>query len=123
MIENAIENEKEECPRCEMNVKMIGMTLAHISCGTIKNENQRGECNEWAAGIDPTTMTADQMMEETYERAGIDGLSVFPEMYNSMIRSLVIRKVGDKLERGEKITEEENNLYNRYTKKEIAMGL
>ena len=117
------EEKKEECPRCEMNVKMIGMTLAHISCSTIKDENERGECNEWAAGINPTEMTMEEMAEGAYDRAGIAGLSALPEMYNEMIRGLVIKKVGDKLERGEQITEEENNLYHKYTKKEIAKGL
>jgi hypothetical protein len=118
-----IDEDKEKCPRCEMDNLMIGMTVAHIACGGIEDESKRGECNEWAAGIDPAKMSAREMMKETYRRAGIDGLSRFPEMHNKMIRELVIEEVGDKLTRGETISKEENDLYIRYTKKEMEQGI
>jgi hypothetical protein len=114
---------EEKCPRCEMDASMLSMAAAHIACGTLKDDDERGKCNEWAAGIDPAKMTAEQMMEELYDRAGIDGLSRMPELYNQQIRSLVIKKVGTKLEHGERVTKEEQELYNKYTKKEMAKGI
>lgn len=113
----------ETCPRCEMDQKMIGLSMAHVSCGVIKDETKRGECNEWAAGIDPSKMSAMEIMEEVYDRAGIDGISRFPEMHKKMVMKLIIKKVGAKLDRKEPVTEEEMELYKRYTKEEVKQGL
>lgn len=115
--------EEEPCPRCEMNNQIIGMAVANISCNGIKDDENRGKCMEWAAGLDPSKMTAEEMMEGAYERAGIDGLSVFPEMHNKLIRKVLIKKVGEKLEKGLPITDEEQQLYKQYIKKEAAEGI
>lgn len=115
--------EEEPCPRCEMNNQIIGMAVANVSCNGIKDDENRGKCMEWAAGLDPSKMTAEEMMEGAYERAGIDGLSVFPEMHNKLIRKVLIKKVGEKLEKGLPITDEEQQLYKQYIKKEAAEGI
>lgn len=115
--------EEEPCPRCEMNNQIIGMAVANVSCNGIKDDENRGKCMEWAAGLDPSKMTAEEMMEGAYERAGIDGLSVFPEMHNKLIRKVLIKKVGEKLEKGLPITAEEQQLYKQYIKKEAAEGI
>lgn len=118
-----VAQEEEPCPRCEMNNQIIGMAVANISCNGIKDDENRGKCMEWAAGLDPSKMTAEEMMEGAYERAGIDGLSVFPEMHNKLIRKVLIKKVGEKLEKGLPITDEEQQLYKQYIKKEAAEGI
>ena len=115
--------EEDPCPRCEMNNQIIGMAVANVSCNGIKDDENRGKCMEWAAGLDPSKMTAEEMMEGAYERAGIDGLSVFPEMHNKLIRKVLIKKVGEKLEKGLPITDEEQQLYKQYIKKEAAEGI
>ena len=118
-----VAQEEEPCPRCEMNNQIIGMAVANVSCNGIKDDENRGKCMEWAAGLDPSKMTAEEMMEGAYERAGIDGLSVFPEMHNKLIRKVLIKKVGEKLEKGLPITDEEQQLYKQYIKKEAAEGI
>ena len=122
-IKTETETGTEPCPRCEMNNKVIGMAVAHVACEGIADDESRGKCMEWATGLDPSTMTAEEMMEGAYDRAGIDGLSVFPEMHNKLIRKVLIKKVGEKLERGLPITEEEQQLYKQYIKKEAAEGI
>ena len=118
-----VAQEEEPCPRCEMNNQIIGMAVANVSCNGIKDDENRGKCMEWAAGLDPSKMTAEEMMEGAYERAGIDGLSVFPEMHNKLIRKVLIKKVGEKLAKGLPITAEEQQLYKQYIKKEAAEGI
>jgi hypothetical protein len=118
-----IKKEDEKCPRCEMDNIMIGMAVAHVACGGIKNDDDRGECNEWAASLDPNKMSAMDIMGTLYDKYGIDGLSRFPELHTKMIRRLVISKVGEKLEKGIPITTEEQELFNRYTKEETKDGI
>ncbi len=117
------EEKEEECPRCEMNRIMIGMSIAHVACGTIKEDGERGKCNEWAAGIDPKKMSAEEIMEEVYSRAGLNGIALFPELYNNMLKSFIIKKVGEKMEKHEPVDEEEMKLYKRYIKEEVEKGL
>ena len=50
-------------------------------------------------------------------------MSVFPEMHNKLIRKVLIKKVGEKLEKGIPITDEEQQLYKQYIKKEVSEGL
>jgi hypothetical protein len=114
---------EKKCPRCEMDNMFAGIAIANVACGTIKDEEKQGACMEWANGIDPTKMSAEQILEETYDRAGINGIAAFPEIHNAMVRKLIIKKVGQKLEKGIAVTKEEQELYNRYTKKEEARGL
>lgn len=123
MSDNEIKKE-EKCPRCEMDNLMVAMGVAHVSCGGIQDDEGRGKCMEWASQLDPSKIkSAEELMEETYERNGIDGLARYPELYNLMVRKIIIKKVGEKLERGEQITKEETELYNRYTKEEVKQGM
>jgi len=117
---------KTECPRCEMDermFKMIGMSMAHIACGGIEDKTKRGKCNEWAAGLDPSKMTAMEIAEKVYDEQGVDGIARMPELYNRMIRRLIVKKVGEKLENGKQVTDEEMKLYKMYTKAEVKQGI
>lgn len=117
---------KTECPRCEMDenmFKMLGMSMAHVACGGIEDKTKRGKCNEWAAGLDPSKMTAMEIVEKVYNELGMDGIAKMPEVYNRMIRRFVVAKVGEKLEKRETVTDEEMKLYKMYTKEEVKQGI
>lgn len=118
------QTKKEECPRCEMEQNMMAISIAHMSCGGIEDDGKRGECMGWAADLDPAEIQNwEGILSEAYDKSGIEGLSRMPKLYNMMVRKTIITKIGDKLERGEKVTEEEQKLFTQYTKKEVAQGL
>jgi hypothetical protein len=122
-IEKKTEKNEPECPICEMNEKIMGVTIAHVACGTIKDEENRGQCMAWAAGINPETMSVDEMMRESYNRAGLGGLAAVPIIYNKTMRKTIITILGEKLNRGEELTDEETQVYNNAIKKEANEGL
>ena len=122
-MSDEIQEKKEECPRCEMQRLMVGASVAHVACGTITEEGDRGKCMEWAAGLDLEHMSAEDVMEGAYDRAGLAGLDAFPEMYNELIRKLIIKRVGQKLTNGQQVSDEEIKLYKKYTKTEVAKGI
>lgn len=122
-MSDEIKVEEEPCERCEMQKLMVSASVAHVACGTIQEEGDRGKCMQWAADLDLSKMSAEDVMEGAYDRAGIAGLAAFPEMHDALIRKLIIKKVGQKLESGIPVTEEEIRLYKKYTKKEVAQGI
>jgi hypothetical protein len=122
-IAKNVEEKEKDCPVCEMQEILVGVAVANVSCSTIKDEEKRGECMQWATGIDPTKMSAMQIMEEAYDRAGLNGLAVFPKMHNAMIRSVIIKKVGDKLRNNMPITKNEEEIYKKYTKEQEKEGI
>lgn len=124
MVNETEQNPEERCPRCEMESVLVALSTARVACSGIKEDIERGTCMDWAAGIDPSEVkNAETLMEEIYNKTGIDGLARYPELYNKLIRKIIVKKVGEKLENGETITEEESKLYEKYTKQEIAKGL
>ena len=122
-MSDEIQEKKEACPRCEMQRLMVSTSIAHVACGTIQEEGSRGKCMEWAAGLDLENMSAEEVMEGAYDRAGLAGLDAFPEMHNELVRKLIIKKVGEKLEKNIPVSDEEIELYKKYTKTEVAKGI
>lgn len=122
-VKKESEKKDDECPICEMNEKIMGVTIAHVACGTIKDKENRGKCMAWAAGINPQEMSVEEMMRESYKRAGLSGLAAVPVIYNKTMRKSIIQILGEKLNRGEELTEDETKVYNNAIKKEANEGL
>lgn len=124
MTEEITTQNEEKCPRCEMDRLLVAIPMAHIACGAIKDEEERGECMGWASGIDPTKITSyKEILRESYKRTGMDGLAKFPEIHHKIVSQLIIEMIGEKIANGETPTKEELDLYNKYTKEEEEKGI
>lgn len=122
-MNNNKQNEKE-CKPCKMNRTMMAISIAHLSCSTIKDEEKKGNCMAWAADLDPSQVKdTKQIMEEAYAQSGIKGLAAPAALYNELVKELVIEKVGEKIERGEEVTDDEMKAYKEFTEEDQKKGI
>lgn len=118
------ETEEKPCEICQMNKTMAAIAASHLSCSAIKEDDARGECMKWANEIDPSNVKdVEKLMMDAYDRSGIEGLSVLPNLYNELSKKVIMKKVGDKVANGIQITENERKLYNEFKKADAKKGI
>lgn len=116
--------EEDECPICEMNRKMAAIATAHMSCSAVKDDNDRGECMRWASDLDPSKIEdVEKLMIDTYRKTGLTGLGVMPKLYNELIKKVVIQEVGSKIEKHQRVSDDEMEMYKDFIKEDAKRGI
>jgi hypothetical protein len=101
-IEETMPEQKEEkkCEVCEAEQMMVATAIRHTACSVLRTPEDRERCMEWAAETNPEDYKdALQMMNETMEKVGVEGIDKHATVYNEMVRKTIVDTVGKKLQR------------------------
>ena len=97
----------DECPLCQISPILMGVGAAHTACSVIKDPEQKSKCMSWADNINPEEIkNAEEIFRGILENAGIEAADKTAKVFNLGMRNAILKDVGEKLEKGEKVDDQ-----------------
>jgi hypothetical protein len=117
-MDNTIQEEKKDCPKCVESAKMLAIGVAHSACNVVEDEQKRTECDTWAKSIDPKEVTdATEVWVGLLKQVGIKGANERVQVFNQGYQSAIIKIVTEMKANGETIPQDFMTAYEEVLKK------
>jgi hypothetical protein len=101
------------CPTCTTDAILMAMGAQASACASVEDQDAKARCMEDAAGMDVAEI---ENAKEVYKKilqgpAGMKGLTKASIAFNIGVREAIIEDVQEKLDKGEKVDDQEFAAY------------
>ncbi len=118
LVEKESKPSIEPCPECNLVELMLAISTANTACNLLDDQEKRDECRSWANGLNPDEVqNAQDIVWNTIQRVGVEPVSNFSSKWNDLIQTTIIQKVGEKIEAGEKVDPQLEQLFKVFSAK------
>jgi len=110
---------EQECPLCQISPILMGVGAGHTACSVVKDPEKKAKCMAWVDNINPEEIKdAEEIFRGILDNAGIEAADKTAKVFNLGMRNAIVKQVGDKLAKGEKVDDQSLAAYKQIIKSE-----
>jgi len=111
--------DEQECPLCQISPILMGVGAGHTACSVVKDPEKKSKCMAWVDGINPEEIkSAEEIFRGILDNAGIEAADKTAKVFNMGMKNAILKSVGEKLAKGEKVDEQSMAAYKQIIKSE-----